>query len=169
MPGGKAITERSSSCCSCRTFQSPKKRADAQGKPDPSLMSLSLSHSPPKPRPSPQFSPSRSLSICWYKWGSATFHLWAPHVFSHPSVRAMAHPVIPQLLHLTWPTAPAVQTLREKLGSDGFDGNLMWHISCHAVLVWLAGSNQIKTMTHAKFKNVHQFGQEAACRWHVFQ
>ncbi len=113
MPGGKAITERGSSCCSCRTFQSPKKRADARGKPDPSLMSLSLSHSPPKPRPSPQLSPSCPLTIHRYKCGSATFHLCAPQVFSHLPVKAMAHPVIPQLLRLTWPTAPAVQTLRK--------------------------------------------------------
>ena len=41
------------------------------------------------------------------------FQLCSPHVFSHPSVRALAHPVIPQLLHLTWPTAPAVQTPRK--------------------------------------------------------
>lgn len=56
-PGGKAITERGSLCCSCRTFQAPKKRADAQGKPDPSLMSLGLPLSPPKPR--------RLLSSAW--------------------------------------------------------------------------------------------------------
>lgn len=80
VPGGKAITERGSSCCSGRTFQSPKKRADAQGKRDLSLMSLSLSHSPPKPRLSPQISPSCPLTISQYKSGSATFHLKSFHI-----------------------------------------------------------------------------------------
>lgn len=156
-PGGKAITERGSLCCSCRTFQAPKKRADAQGKPDPSLMSLGLPLSPPKPRPSSQFSLNYPRSVCRYKCGSATFHLYAPQVFSHLSVRDMDHLVITQLLHLFWLTTPAVHILR-----DAFNGNLVWHMSCHAVAVWLAGSNHIKTMTHPKLKNVHQFGQEAA-------
>lgn len=110
MPGGKAITERGSLCCSCRTFQSPKKRADAQGKPDPSLMSESLSHSPSKPRPSPQFSPSCPPTMSRYKYNfSPLFNLKSFHM----SLSCRGSSCHSTVHHLTWATAAAVQTLRK--------------------------------------------------------
>lgn len=163
MPGGKAITEWGSSC---RTFQSPKKRADAQGKPDPSLKLHSVCLA--------------SLLNLKLLLSSARAIL---QVFVGTNVRQHFHLCVPQVFlarlcqiqNSSCNSRDASSQLTSSTSCVnswvmlGRDGHFLWHNSCHAVLVWLAGWNPIKIMTHTEFKNVHQFGEEAACCWHGLQ
>lgn len=130
MPGGKAITERGCACYRCRTFQSPKKRADAQGKSDPSLMSPRLSRCLPKPQLSPQISPSCPLTLPQYKSGSTAFHLESfPSLCQSHGSSCHSTAASPHLVNGTsWANSQEMLTC-----CDGFDGSFVWHARCNAM------------------------------------